>query len=889
MNKRDSLELTSPLTANVQARAADSFIDKYAPEVRNILEAVKTAYDLPWTTVEDADLEKVIEAAGSENPYVQEVVNAIRGARDVDKNSTLNTYISDKLADLTTWITTNESRKGTPATKSIIHSLGPNFVKEAITNTVRNTLSNDKTMAWLAGKMGGDEGTRVSKYFKDKGRLPAYAKLPIRQYVPEGLEEYKDKKTGETKTRRTYKPITDKNFKEWFKDELPWTPAAERTDKETLAGILRERDLEKPIMPGSDMKKLGDLNLAEFIHSRDEEKKQTESDFNARKDLDSALGKIEHGHYDDMGIWREGIPDMEGNYIAKDRYDWGRDQPSGLGQVLSLIKAGFTDPSYIDRNLIESPLQMTGPLTKRKEGRDIEFTVPTYNINTPEGATAWMDVMASRLGPYKDSDNKTVTPLGQGDLPGIGWEDLAFSTDDAPSQTEDPGYYDEDIDLRGGGQISQGLDNLYMNKRDSKQKLNNMMGFQERQYGGGLDDASSDLYMNRRRSNAFADPNANTAFASPISMGGLPTIYRYYGGTLGEFSGIEENMGGSPDNVDLGPGNDTGPDVTAEDARKQAKEDAIYTKYGDAYSNQMSLKDPDDPSKGYLDSYADDFGRKGFLGLFGPTRTRSEVLKENEAALRNDYIRRFGGDVGEKMFNVRMATPEGFQNIQSSSGRFGDFEQSYLDEITRAMLDPESALSRARDKKEQVEYWASRKESDDEDKTIEFDPTLSNVVDKISNKFTNLKDYMGEDFKLADEKTIQDTANEFGLVYQGGESPWIGTGMSLLAPAPIGPLMGLSSLFSALMGEKVMGSLYDPRTGKSLTLHESGKVTAGSLEEDPSYTPDEGNYIEPRKKRKRLEKKKAAPKKEEKKKTTAKKTTSSLKKYTLKKLMKKLI
>ena len=49
----------------------------------------------------------------------------------------------------------------------------------------------------------------------------------------------------------------------------------------------------------------------------------------------------------------------------------------------------------------------------------------------------------------------------------------------------------------------------------------------EMQYGGGLDDA----YMNRRTSNAFADPDANTAFASPMSQGGLPTIYREAGGT----------------------------------------------------------------------------------------------------------------------------------------------------------------------------------------------------------------------------------------------------------------------------------------------------------------------------------------------------------------------
>ena len=50
------------------------------------------------------------------------------------------------------------------------------------------------------------------------------------------------------------------------------------------------------------------------------------------------------------------------------------------------------------------------------------------------------------------------------------------------------------------------------------------------QYGGGLDDA----YMNRRRSSAFAAPNATSAFASPMSMGGLPTIYRSTGSGISD-------------------------------------------------------------------------------------------------------------------------------------------------------------------------------------------------------------------------------------------------------------------------------------------------------------------------------------------------------------------
>ena len=132
------------------------------------------------------------------------------------------------------------------------------------------------------------------------------------------------------------------------------------------------------------------------------------------------------------------------------------------------------------------------------------------------------------------NDNRGHLPPSQ-NVPGgrvdVDLRAIDEAMDGMPDATEDPGYYNEDIDLRRGGQVSSGLNNLYMNKKnDSKSKLYNMMGLQERQYGGGLDDA----YMNRRRSNAFADPNATSAFASPISQGGLPTIYRASGSGISD-------------------------------------------------------------------------------------------------------------------------------------------------------------------------------------------------------------------------------------------------------------------------------------------------------------------------------------------------------------------
>ena len=85
------------------------------------------------------------------------------------------------------------------------------------------------------------------------------------------------------------------------------------------------------------------------------------------------------------------------------------------------------------------------------------------------------------------------------------------------------------------------------------------------EYGGGLDDAY--MTLSQRRNSAFADPNANSAFASPMSMGGLPTIYRANGGgyeadDYGDYSQADldeamadNNSGAESAEQDAGAGN----------------------------------------------------------------------------------------------------------------------------------------------------------------------------------------------------------------------------------------------------------------------------------------------------------------------------------------------
>lgn len=72
------------------------------------------------------------------------------------------------------------------------------------------------------------------------------------------------------------------------------------------------------------------------------------------------------------------------------------------------------------------------------------------------------------------------------------------------------------------------------------------------EYGGGLDAAY--MSLSDRRSNAFADPNANTAFDSPTSKNGLPIINRFYGGDVYSNEQLAEAEGMTVAELDAGAG-----------------------------------------------------------------------------------------------------------------------------------------------------------------------------------------------------------------------------------------------------------------------------------------------------------------------------------------------
>jgi hypothetical protein len=332
---------------------------------------------------------------------------------------------------------------------------------------------------------------------------------------------------------------------------------------------------------------------------------------------------------------------------------------------------------------------------------------------------------------------------------------------------------------------------------------------------------------------------------SSNKAGGLPTIYREDGGTTipkermindqphqlsyinPEEAGLLQALGGSGRKVDGIPsyfygydsneesgyatggeegygadGNYDGPsysddgigyDVPAESADQEdlgfsimntgpvvtEKDDEMYKTYADAYSNQMSV-DPNDPS-GYLDSYADDFGRTGFGGLFGPTRTRNEALKENEAALRDAYGRAYGEERGNLVFNQQLAAPGSYSNVAYSFGRPGDFEGAYTEGL-------EESLTTTNVKGEKV-------------------------VD--TENIETIADLYGLKYKAVDGKKSEDgpmvaAAKQVGKFVAGAASPALGAAMGL---------------YGLLNNNNKVGTLTDPKTGMSFSLNKDGTVT----------------------------------------------------------------
>tara|TARA_R110000850_G_scaffold269884_1_gene402465 strand:+ start:94 stop:1110 length:1017 start_codon:yes stop_codon:yes gene_type:complete len=164
------------------------------------------------------------------------------------------------------------------------------------------------------------------------------------------------------------------------------------------------------------------------------------------------------------------------------------------------------------------------------------------------------------------------------------------------------------------------------------------------EYGGGLDSAY--MTLSQRRDSAFAAPDATSAFSSPMSMGGLPTVYRFYGGTVDEVGGSEEYGGFDADLTD------------EEDSYREAENYFQSTQAGDGGA------DLPDYAYGITDDRRQD--------LFGPEGSldSEDALSSGARSVLLSTLRDMTGnwDDAEKAFK-NMTTPEMINFERAYSGK----------------------------------------------------------------------------------------------------------------------------------------------------------------------------------------------------------------------------
>jgi len=390
-----------------------------------------------------------------------------------------------------------------------------------------------------------------------------------------------------------------------------------------------------------------------------------------------------------------------------------------------------------------------------------------------------------------------------------------------------------------------------------------MMGYKERQYGGGLDDA----YMNRRRSSAFAAPNATSAFASPMSQGGLPTIYREAGGGA-DYKGAAEDYAdmaaqeefssyySDPANIDV-----EGSDTYVSD---------YFTDPGLA-QGVSGIAPPAPTSDDEIDITG--FPTDPNVGVFGRPLRTPEQIKSRLSGRRpedgytrveytylNDIMDKTGMTLNqaENYLASVMATPGGIAAMEQ--GFHGDYTgggpAGTLDNFVRGVgADLGLQEIAAREKRRKADPY------DDFGVKERDDSFIGSIKDTVSRFFQGNRGITTEEGKEEFKEVLADKGATFIPHQESLLSGAISVGNTLL-----NPISGLSSVIEFITGATPLGTIVT-KEGIRLALDANYNV----IPEQSIREYDEGNVTTPVTRQKPLEKKKST-KKEEKKKDTTKKT-----------------
>ena len=712
----------------------------------------------------------------------------------------------------------------------------------------------------LKGNKTKTQFSELQEYFDKYGKLPSQFGLLASSLKPSSIKDGK----------AIYDVIDSKNQDKYFSPlEISGIGSMLQQRDEEIDRENLDSELDSIDNPGKPMNTgkmpIGQINFGDNYKTFNKPNEYLSGTKSLASGINDTFGLAHYGHYDENGEWQAGVPDVEGNYIAKDRYNWNRDKNSGIQEILNMLN----NPSSIRKQEdVEGVLQTIGPPDREKEGQELRIKIPVYN-NNPMGQMDLIDRRGLENSPG---------------MPGMYWQPEAFGTDDqGPSSqntgtadptwgdypSEDPGYYDEDIDFKGGGQISQGLDNLYMNKRDSKQKLHNMMGFQSRQYGGGLDDA----YMNSR--SAFANPNANTAFANPNDpsafipdrfpvssnkAGGLPTIYRANGGDFDFMDSynqadIDAAMADPTDDGLGGVGGDGGLPGGSPAPAPAAPQG------GDANFNTSGF--PTDPNAGVFGRPGQTFSQiKGRLDGDKPDDGYTEV----EYTYLNDIMAKTGMTISkaENYLASMMATPGGIAAMEKGfyDGYTGGGPAGTLDNFARGVSDNLGIQEIfKRDKKNKEEEDLLR------DQAQGIEPSIFNSIkDKVMTYFKGNKGLETEESK----QEFQDMLSREGATFEPIQKNMTQTAFGI-ANSALNPLSPIASILEFLTGATPMGTVIS-KEGVRFALDTTGTLTPEAFLMNAEV--DYGNEATPKRRRRPIEQKITETVTEEEKESTPKDNNS---------------
>ena len=330
------------------------------------------------------------------------------------------------------------------------------------------------------------------------------------------------------------------------------------------------------------------------------------------------------------------------------------------------------------------------------------------------------------------------------------------------------------------------------------------------QYGGGLDDAYMD--MSRRRSNAFADPDANTAFASPMSIGGLPTIYRQNAGPTDQDVSDFYDYYSDPVNTDVegsidSQGNFTGGENQSPSLKTLVDLDIID--YDEAYNPQgiqQAMLEAEERDRSELEGeYPNWYSARG-----APTLDQRSVrsLSERDQAKVQDLIsddKMYGlgipiANMLERQYDLNTfekGLRSGLENYSQGSAKDRE-DPSYITDDDA----PEDVKRLA------IEFRNAKPGETMKDFSIRFEEETGRVAPL---------EYFGFDRNSARDmnKNVQDV----NAAMQANNLRGIGQGLGLVTGLFTNPLTGMNTLTRGYTGEfdsegrpvtsTALGSVYD--------------------------------------------------------------------------------